>query len=191
MLSFRLMSQTTAQIDQERLVALLKKQDKEAMHYLYDNYSAALYGAISRIVNDDDVAEEVLNDAFLKIWDKIETYDVKKGRLFTWMLNLCRNLSIDKLRSKEIKKVKKTDDISNNVYNVERENLIHQQEESIGVKELLNNLREEEKLIVDLIYFKGYTQSEVSDEHGIPLGTVKTRLRMALKNLRNVLGVEQ
>lgn len=191
MLSFQLMSQTTAQIDQERLVALLKKQDKEAMHYLYDNYSAALYGAISRIVNDDDVAEEVLNDAFLKIWDKIETYDVKKGRLFTWMLNLCRNLSIDKLRSKEIKKVKKTDDISNNVYNVERENLIHQQEESIGVKELLNNLREEEKLIVDLIYFKGYTQSEVSDEHGIPLGTVKTRLRMALKNLRNVLGVEQ
>lgn len=191
MLSFQLMSQTTAQIDQERLVALLKKQDKEAMHYLYDNYSAALYGAISRIVNDDDVAEEVLNDAFLKIWDKIETYDVKKGRLFTWMLNLSRNLSIDKLRSKEIKKVKKTDDISNNVYNVERENLIHQQEESIGVKELLNNLREEEKLIVDLIYFKGYTQSEVSEEHGIPLGTVKTRLRMALKNLRNVLGVEQ
>lgn len=173
------------------MVALLKKQDKVAMHYLYDNYSAALYGTILRIVNDEKVAEEVLNDAFLKIWDKIDTFDSKKGRLFTWMLNLTRNLSIDKLRSKEIKKVKKTDDISDNVYNIERDNLIHQHEDDIGVKELLSKLREEERLVVDLVYFKGFTQSEVSDEYEIPLGTVKTRLRMALKNLRNVLGVKQ
>jgi len=184
------MSQSKMRMEQNELVALLKKRDKEAMHYLYDNYSAALYGAIFRIVNDEKVAEEILQDAFMKIWNKISAYDSKKGRLFTWMLNLCRNLSIDKLRSKEIKKVKKTDDISNNVYNVERENLISQREDDIGVKELLDNLREEERLIVDLIYFQGYTQSEVSDEHGIPLGTVKTRIRMALKNLRNVLGVE-
>jgi len=184
------MSQQT-QIAQNELIALLKKQDKNAMHYLYDNYSAALYGAIVRIVNDEKVAEEVLNDAFLKIWDKIDTYDAKKGRLFTWMLNLTRNLSIDKLRSKEIKKVKKTDDISDNVYNIERDNLIQQREEDIGVKDLLQKLREEERLVVDLVYFRGFTQSEVSDEYAIPLGTVKTRLRMALKNLRNVLGVKQ
>ncbi|MTI21835.1 sigma-70 family RNA polymerase sigma factor [Fulvivirga sp. RKSG066] len=178
-------------MQQDELVALLKQKDKTAMHYLYDNYSAALYGAIFRVLDDEKLAEEVLHDAFMKIWDKIDTYDTKKGRLFTWMLNISRNLSIDKLRSKEIKKVKKTDDISNNVYNVERDNLIYQQEESIGVKELLNGLREEEKLIVNLIYFKGFTQSEVSDEYDIPLGTVKTRLRMALRNLRNVLGVEK
>ncbi|MEQ8245588.1 sigma-70 family RNA polymerase sigma factor [Fulvivirga sp.] len=176
-------------IEQDQLVQRLKARDKSALSYLYDNYSAAIYGAISRIINDEDVAEEVLQDAFMKYWDKIESYDASKGRLFTWMLNLARNLSIDKLRSKEIKKTQKTDDISNNVYNVESENLIHQNEESVGVKDLMKNLREEERKIVEMVYFKGYTQSEIADETGIPLGTVKTRLRMALKNLRSVLGV--
>ncbi|MTI41267.1 RNA polymerase sigma factor [Fulvivirga lutimaris] len=176
-------------LDQDQLVQRLKARDKSALSYLYDNYSAAIYGAISRIINDEDVAEEVLQDAFMKYWDKIGSYDDSKGRLFTWMLNLARNLSIDKLRSKEIKKTKKTDDISTNVYNVENENLIYQNEESIGVKDLMKNLREEERKIVEMVYFKGYTQSEIADETGIPLGTVKTRLRMALKNLRSVLGV--
>lgn len=182
------MSEFTSKPEQQELVALLRKRNKDAMHYLYDNYSGALFGAIIRIVNDEKVAEEVLHDAFMKIWDKIEAFDPDRGRLFTWMLNLTKNLSIDKLRSKEIKRSQKTDDISNNVYNIDRDNLTHQHEEDIGVKELLENLREEEKLIVDLIYFKGYTQSEVAKEYDIPLGTVKTRLRMALKNLRNVLG---
>ena len=184
------MSQQVNKIPQDELVALLKKQDSTAKHYLYDNYSAALYGAIYRIVDDEKVAEEVLNDAFLKIWDKIDTFTAQKGRLFTWMLNMTRNLSIDKLRSKEIKKVKKTDDISDNVYNIERDNLIQQREDDIGVRDLLKKLREEERLVVDLIYFQGFTQSEVADEYNIPLGTVKTRLRMALKNLRSVLGVK-
>lgn len=182
------MSKITSKIEQNELVSLLRKRDKDAMHYLYDNYSGALYGAILRIVGDEKVAEEVLHDAFMKIWDKIATFDPERGRLFTWMLNLSKNLSIDKLRSKEIKRTKKTDDISDNVYNIERDNLIHQRVEDIGVKDLLNNLREEERLIVELLYFRGYTQSEVAEEYEIPLGTVKTRLRMALKNLRNVLG---
>lgn len=184
------MSQPRVRIEQNELVARLKNKDKEALSYLYDYYSAALYGAIVRIVNDEKVAEEVLQDAMMKIWDKIGAYDAKKGRLFTWMLNLCRNLSIDKLRSREIKKEQKTDDIADSVYSVERQNLIHQSIEAIGVKELLKNLREEEKLIIDLVYFKAYTQSEVSKEYDIPLGTVKTRLRMALKNLRKVLAKE-
>lgn len=176
--------------EQDKLVSRLKAKDKAALSYLYDNYSAAIYGAISRIVTDEDVAEEVLQDVFMKYWEKIDSYDASKGRLFTWMLNLARNLSIDKLRSKEIKKTKKTDDISHNVYNVESENLIHQNEDAIGVKDLMKNLREEERKIVEMVYFNGYTQSEIADETGIPLGTVKTRLRMALKNLRSVLGVE-
>ncbi|UII28562.1 sigma-70 family RNA polymerase sigma factor [Fulvivirga maritima] len=176
-------------IDQAELAALLKNKDKAAMKYLYENYSAALYGVILRIVVDEKVAEEVLQDAFLKIWDKIATYDAQKGRLFTWMLNLTRNLAIDKLRSKEIKRVQKTDELSNNVYNIERDNLIHQNIDTIGVEKFLDKLREEERLVIDLIYFRGYTQSEVSEEKNIPLGTVKTRLRMALTNLRKELGV--
>jgi len=178
-------------MEEMELVAQLKQKDKQAMHYLYDNYSAALYGAILRIVEDEKVGEEVLHDALMKIWNKISSFDSKRGRLFTWMLNLSKNLAIDKLRSREIKKVNKTDDIADNVYNVEKENLIHQSEESIGVADLIKKLREEEQLLIKLVYFKGFTQSEISKEYGIPLGTVKTRLRMAMKNLRNILGVEK
>lgn len=176
-------------INEAELIALLRRKEKMALGYLYDNYSAALFGIILRIVQNEKVAEEVLQDAFMKVWDKIDSYDESKGRLFTWMLNLSRNLAIDKLRSKEIKKVGKTDDIEDNVYHIESSNLIHQSIDGIGVKELLVKLRDEERLILELIYFKGYTQSEVSESQNIPLGTVKTRLRMALINLRKELGV--
>lgn len=178
------------QIDQEQLVARLRTKEADAFSYLYDNYSAAIYGAISRIVNDENVAQEVLQDAFMKFWDKIERYDPSKGRFFTWMVNISRNLAIDKLRSKEMKKVGKTNNIETYVSGIERSKLNHLNVDGIGLKETLATLRDEEKFILEMVYFKGYTQSEISDEFDIPLGTVKTRLRMGLKNMRKVLQVE-
>ena len=177
------------QIDQDQLVARLKGRDREALSYLYDNYSSALYGMISRIVKDEKVAEEVLQDVFMKIWDKIDQYESTKGRLFTWMANLSRNLAIDKLRSKEIKKVGKTDNLETFVTGIELSHQGYQNIDGIGLKETLNSLREEERFILEMAYFKGYTQSEISEEFDIPLGTVKTRLRMGLKSLREVLNV--
>ncbi|WP_421763923.1 RNA polymerase sigma factor [Ekhidna sp.] len=184
------MSLPNQQIDQDQLVARIKARNADAFSYLYDNYSAAIYGSISRIVNDEDVAEEVLQDSFMKFWDKIDQYDSSKGRFFTWMVNISRNLAIDKLRSKEMKKVGKTDNIETYVSGIERERLNHMQVDAIGLKETLTSLRDEEKFILEMVYFKGYTQSEISDEFDIPLGTVKTRLRMGLKNMRKVLQLE-
>ncbi|MFK7953955.1 MAG: RNA polymerase sigma factor [Ekhidna sp.] len=178
------------QIDQDQLVAQIRARSKDAFSYLYDNYSGAIYGAISRIVNDDNIAEEVLQDAFMKFWDKIEQYDSSKGRFFTWMVNISRNLAIDKLRSKEMKKVGKTDHIETYVTGIDKERLSHQNEDGIGMTEVMKTLREEEKFVIEMVYFKGYTQSEISDEFDMPLGTVKTRVRMALKNMRNVLKQE-
>lgn len=178
------------QIDQDQLVAQMRAKQADAFSYLYDHYSAAIYGSISRIVSNEDVAQEVLQDAFMKFWDKIDQYDPTKGRFFTWMVNISRNLAIDKLRSKEMKKVGKTDTIETYVTGIEQDNLHHLNVDGIGLKETLTALRDEEKFILELVYFKGYTQSEISEEFDIPLGTVKTRLRMGLKNLRNVLQVE-
>ncbi len=178
------------QIDQDQLVAQMKAREADAFSYLYDNYSAAIYGSISRIVNDVDVAQEVLQDAFMKFWDKIDQYDSSKGRFFTWMVNISRNLAIDKLRSKEMKKVGKTDTLETYVSGIERDHLNHLSIDGIGLKETLSSLRDEERFILEMVYFKGYTQSEISEEFDIPLGTVKTRLRMGLKNMRNVLQVE-
>ena len=174
-------------IEEKELVILLKKQDKAALEYLYDHYSAALYGIIYRIVRKEEIAEEVMQDAFFRIWNNINSYNPEKGKLFTWMLNVSRNLAIDKTRSKEIKKERKSDHIEDSVHQVDRENYQEFSPDNIGVKELLDNLNPDQRKVVDLLYFQGYTQSEVAEEHEIPLGTVKTRLRIALKQLRKIV----
>ncbi len=173
--------------DQNDLVEQIRKKNPEALNYLYTHYSGAIYGMILRIVTDEDIAQEVLQDAFMKFWDKIELYDSSKGRLFTWMANISRNLSIDKLRSKEIVKAGKTDDIDNYVSDISGRGTSQQNVDGIGVKELIESLREEEKFVMVMVYFKGYTQSEVSKEFDIPLGTIKTRLRMGLQHMRKLL----
>ena len=179
-----------SQIDQDQLVAEIRARKPEALNYLYSNYSGAIYGAILRIVIDEQVAQEVLQDAFMKFWEKIDQYDSLRGRFFTWMINISRNLSIDKLRSKEMKKAGKTADIEDYVSGIDEQRLSHQNIDGIGMKELMKALRDEEMFIIEMVYFKGYTQSEIADEFDIPLGTVKTRLRMALKNMRKILKVE-
>lgn len=160
-----------------------------ALSYLYDHYSPALYGIVHRIVGQEDVAEEVLQDAFVKIWEKISTYDADKGRLFTWMLNITRNLAIDKLRSKEFTHSSKTDRLDNTVSSMSPTLYVEQQMKDHGLINLLHNLSPEQQMIVDLIYFKGYTHSEVAKEFDMPLGTVKTRLRAAIIKLRKLLNL--
>ncbi len=138
---------------------------------------------------NEDIAEEVLQDVFMKIWDKIDQYDATKGKLFTWMLNIARNQAIDKTRSKELSKDQKTKDISKLVNTIDRADYGEQRIDGIGLPEVLKKLPEEQQLIIDYLYFKGYSQSELAEEQNIPLGTVKTRLRSALQTLRTILGV--
>lgn len=166
------------------------KRDTAALDYLYDHYSSALYSIVLRIVRKEDMAEEVLQDVFLKIWDKMASYDSSKGRLFTWMLNIARNQAIDKTRSKEMSQGRKTDDIDNLVNKVDRQESTALQIETIGLKEILTKLPEEQRFVIDHLYLKGYTQSELAEEFGIPLGTVKTRTRMAMIELRSILNVK-
>jgi RNA polymerase sigma factor, sigma-70 family len=146
-------------------------------------------GIILRVVKSEDVAEEVLQDVFLKIWERIGSYDTTKGRLFTWMMNIARNQAIDKTRSKEISKSKKTDDIDNLVNQIDKNDYGEASIDAIGLKEVMTKLPEEQRFVVDYLYLKGYTQSELAEDFNIPLGTVKTRLRLAMIELRTLLGV--
>ena len=164
----------------------LRQKNRAALDLLYNQYRGSLYGVIKRILKNEDVAQEVLQDAFLKIWNKIDTYDREKGRLFTWMLNVCRNLAIDKKRSSEINKESKTDSLENSVSKAERSMPIEQSTETIGLPESLNQLPEEQRFVVEYLYLKGYTQSELAEEFNIPLGTIKTRLRLAMVQLRSI-----
>lgn len=171
-------------LSEEELVLALRRKEKIAAEALYDMYSASLYGVILRIVNDEAVAEDILQETFVKIWHSFGSYNTDKGRLFTWMVNIARNLSIDKTRSKDYKNQSKNQELENNVLSIDEQRNTVYQPELLGIKELVSTLKPEQKSILDLIYFKGYTHVEAAEELGIPLGTIKTRLRMAILQLR-------
>jgi len=147
-------------------------------------YSASLFGVISRIITDEAVAEDVLQETFVKIWHSFSGYSAEKGRLFTWMVNIARNLSIDKVRSKDFRNQNKNQELENNVTFIDEQKNTVYNPELLGIKELVETLKPEQKSILDLVYFKGYTHVEAAEELNIPLGTIKTRLRMAIQQLR-------
>ena len=171
-------------LSEDELVLALKNREKVAIEALYDMYSSSLYGVISRIINDTATAEDVLQETFVKIWHSFSAYSAEKGRLFTWMVNIARNLAIDKLRSKDFKNQNKNQELENNVTFIDEQRNTAYKPELLGIKELVETLKPEQKVILELVYFKGYTHVEASDELGIPLGTIKTRLRMAIQQLR-------
>lgn len=171
-------------LSEEDLVLALRNRDKIAIEALYDMYSSSLMGVISRIVIDTATAEDVLQETFIKIWNSFQSYSTEKGRLFTWMVNIARNLSIDKVRSKDFKNQNKNQELEINVTFIDEQRNTVYKPELLGLKELVEKLKPEQKAILDLVYFKGYTHVEVSEELDVPLGTVKTRLRMAIMQLR-------
>jgi RNA polymerase sigma factor (sigma-70 family) len=171
-------------LSEEELVLALRNREKIAVEALYDMYSASLFGVISRIVIDEATSEDVLQETFVKIWHSFPSYNADKGRLFTWMVNIARNLSIDKLRSKDFKNHSKNQELENNVTFIDEQRNTVYKPELMGIKELVQQLKPEQKSILDLVYFKGYTHVEAADQLGIPLGTIKTRLRMAIIELR-------
>jgi RNA polymerase sigma factor (sigma-70 family) len=183
-LSSQTVSKKKIALSEEELVLALRNREKIGVEVLYDKYSAALYGVICRIVIDEATSEDVLQETFVKIWHSFPSYSADKGRLFTWMVNIARNLSIDKLRSKDFKNHNKNQELENNVTFIDQQRNTVYKPELMGVKELVQKLKPEQQSILDLVYFKGYTHVEAADELGIPLGTIKTRLRMAIIELR-------
>jgi RNA polymerase sigma factor (sigma-70 family) len=178
------LSRKKLSLSEEELVLALGNREKGAIEVLYDMYSASLFGVISRIVIDTPTAEDVLQETFVKIWNSFSSYSADKGRLFTWMVNIARNLAIDKIRSKDFKNQAKNHELENNVTFIDEQRNTVYKPELMGIKDLVSTLKPEQKSILDLVYFKGYTHMEAAEELGIPLGTIKTRLRMAIIELR-------
>jgi len=169
---------------EHELVYLLRQQNQEAFNYLYQNYSAVLYGVISRVISDQQTAQDVLQEVFVKIWTHIDSYDAGKGKVYTWMINIARNAAIDKLRSKgEIMKGK-IHTGEDHVYNLQQQLKTEQHTDAIGLRKLIAELKPEYQRIIELSYFKGFTLEEISKMLEVPLGTVKTRMRHAIQLLR-------
>lgn len=169
---------------EDKFLQNLQQRDSLSFRKLYTMHAAPLLGIIMRVVPAREIAEDILQDSFVKIWKSINTFDPNKGKLFTWMARLARNSAIDYKRGKTFAKSTKNEDIDNVYSLVDHYHHVPDQTDSIGVRELMGVLTASQKQILDLIYFHGYTQAEVSDELQIPLGTVKSKIRLAVKELR-------
>lgn len=167
------------------LINQLRNGNREAYEHLYHNYGAMLYGIILRIVEEEEEAQNLLQDSFVKVWKNIMTYDDTKGRLATWLINIARNTAIDFTRSAYFIKKKQNQSIENYVIPV-KHNFHATKEDTIGVKKMVQELPIEHRQIIEHMYFDGYTQQEIADEYNIPLGTVKTRTRAAMQALRKI-----
>lgn len=163
----------------------LQAHDEQAFGFLYDHYSKALFNIILQIIPQQELAEDVLQEVFVKIWQNIKSYDETKGRLYTWMLNISRNQAIDRTRSKDFNNRSKTTELSDNVYF--NGQVAEARMDDVGLQKTLSNLPEENRKLLELAYYQGYTQDEISKMLNIPLGTVKTRLRATIIQLRKIL----
>ena len=172
--------------NEQELIQLLQIQDKRGISLIYDRYSAALYGVALRIVKSEAIAQDVLQDAFIKIWKSAPSYDGKKGTLFTWMLNITRNTAIDKTRSAHFRRSGKIQSIEDFVNGTEPSLSEEIAVEHIGVRKSVNNLEEKYQVVMDLVYFNGYTHQEAAECLNLPLGTVKSRVKIALRELRKI-----
>ncbi len=167
------------------LVSLLKQRHQLALGYLYDHYAGALNTVILSIISDKALAGDVLQEVFVKIWRQVDSYDETKGRLFTWMLNIARNADIDMVRSKGYRHNKQNQELTASVYEAGDSN--QPNVDKIGLRKVVHTLKEEYSVLIELSYFQGFTQEEIAKMLNVPLGTIKTRLRTALIQLRQLV----
>jgi RNA polymerase sigma-70 factor, ECF subfamily len=166
------------------LVLMLQSGDEAAFALLYDNYSSLLFGTILRIVNERKEAENLLQDCCVKIWQHIGRFDPEKGKLATWLINIARNTAIDFTRSKYFSQKQKNQNLDNLVFAETGQYISQPNVEVLGLRQLVEKLTPTCRQVLEWMYFDGYTQQEIADNFGIPLGTVKSRTRLAIKELR-------
>ena len=158
------------------------------MSLLYDHYADSLFGIVNRILEDEQIAEDVLQKTMLKVWNSIRDFDPSKASLFTWMSVIARNTALDQKRLKTFQARQKTIPVDEIVY---RPVMSTPEGTNIDAATLLSSLGENHRIVLEYAYLKGYTQQEISDTLDMPLGTVKTRLRAAIGMLRELLKDEK
>jgi RNA polymerase sigma-70 factor (ECF subfamily) len=171
------------------LVSKFQQKDVKAFETLYNMYSESMHGVIYNIVRDNEIAEEIMQDVFIKAWHKADSYSTSKGRFFTWILNIARNAAIDKTRSKDFKNANKNLNADFFVDILQNHESLDAKTDAIGVAAFVTKLADKCKKVIELLYFKGYTQKEASKTLKMPIGTIKTRNRNCIGELRKMLDV--
>ncbi|HLJ15359.1 MAG TPA: sigma-70 family RNA polymerase sigma factor [Bryobacteraceae bacterium] len=173
------------------LIRRLKQREPQAMADLYDRYGRLAYAVIYRIVRNAAAAEDLVQESFLRIWNRVQGFDEQKGALGPWVLTVARNRAIDYLRSLEgrltqnavaLEKLESPGlfmDLESEILNIDRVRVL---------REAFEKLNPNQRIVIELAYYEGLSQSEMAERMKQPLGTVKTWVRSALKVLRDELG---
>lgn len=177
------MDRTTVKKD---FVEKLKAGDEQAFEELYDNFSGMLYGIIYRIVKNPADGENLLQDCFVKIWLNIHQYDENKGKLATWLINIARNVAIDFTRSSYFNKRAMIQSDEKIVHLEDANYNVQVFQDTRGLQQVVQQLPPTCREVIEWMYFEGFSQVEIAENFGIPLGTVKSRTRQAMKTLRSV-----
>jgi RNA polymerase sigma factor (sigma-70 family) len=163
------------------LIEQLQVRNEQALSQLYDKYSGAIYSVILKIIKDEGRAQNLLQDTFFTVWKKSEQYDASKGRFYTWIYRIARNKSLNELRKSH--KLIQTDDLS--VY-TNKEEAVSIDPRLLELNGAITQLKAHHKQAIELVYFKGLTHREAHKEMNVPLGTFKSYIRQALKNLKEI-----
>ncbi len=182
----------------EAEIALLRRVaqgDRRAFEELYDCFSGVLFSIAYRVVNNQEAAEDVLQDAFIQIWEKAPLYDPTRGKPITWAVTLTRNKAIDRLRSTQ-RRSRLQDDMQRESETVEQFDdrssfdAVASGETSKLVREAIQKLSKDQREAIELAFFSSLTQTEIAERLGEPLGTIKARIRRGMSKLKDVIGPE-
>ena len=173
-----------AETDQE-LIDRIKEKDKDALREIYSRFSQTVYNLAYRMLRDREDSEEVVQEIFLQVWNKADTYERGRGAVSTWIINIARSRSIDRLRKLGYrdKNTELDEERLNSTTDFSR--IIEDREEKTSViSKALNTLPENQRAVIELVYFEGYTHTEAAQLLKEPVGTIKTRLRLGVIKLK-------
>ncbi len=168
---------------EKKIVGFLEKGDQKALDLLYEFYSDSLYGVILQVTSNEELAQDALQETFVKVWKNSKKYDSKKAKLFTWLYRIAKNTAIDKLRSFNNRFEKEVQIDKSDVYILPTVSL---NQDVMDLREHVAGLDQKYQIVLKALFFEGMTQQEASDELDIPLGTIKSRLKIGLRELKKV-----
>ncbi|HET7656727.1 MAG TPA: sigma-70 family RNA polymerase sigma factor [Bacillales bacterium] len=175
------------QMTDAELYSKVQSGDQNALELLYDKYEKLLYSFSYRMTKQQQSAEEVVQEVFIKVWKGQGDYDPEKGKFSSWLLTIARNASIDLMRKQKVQTFELEERDSLVSEDPSTEDLVEWKETGSKLRKAVLKLGEEQRMIIESFYFKGNTQRFIAEQFDLPLGTVKGRIRLALKHLRETL----
>jgi RNA polymerase sigma-70 factor (ECF subfamily) len=182
-------------LDDETLVRLVAMREMEAFQELYARYNGFVFGLVMRMVGDAGAAEEIAQDVFYRLWERAQTYRIEQAKVKTWLLSIARHRAIDRLRRRKVRPEQTSVSLDTDIFHLEDGSNVELDVDNRlrrdRIVAALDGLPVEQRQVIVLAYFFGYSQSQIAEREGQPIGTVKTRTRLAMQKLKVALGTKE